>query len=174
MGEDILLSEPNVLAARGGHERQLEFLVIQEPFLNETTRFADVILPAAVFAEKDGVFTNSERRVQRVRKAVEPPGEARADWEILLTDARAGVRRRVGATRGSDEVYAEMVEPRAEVRGHQPRAPRPRAAARSDRAAVAVYRRRRPRHRVPPRGRRPARARALPGRGVPALRRAAL
>ena len=88
MGEDIVLSEPNCLAL----EERLndnEFLVLQDVFLNETARFADVIFPAAVFAEKEGVFTNSERRVQRVRKAVEPPGEARADWEILVHLANA-------------------------------------------------------------------------------------
>ncbi len=88
LGEDILVSEPNV----GRLERALnevEFLVLQDIFPNETARFADVVLPGACFAEKDGVFTNSERRVQRVRKAVEPPGQARADWEILLDLARA-------------------------------------------------------------------------------------
>jgi formate dehydrogenase major subunit/formate dehydrogenase alpha subunit len=88
MGEDILLSEPNVLALE---ERMngVEFLVLQDAFVNETARFADVLFPAAVFAEKEGTFTNSERRVQRVRKAVEPPGEARADWEILRDLANA-------------------------------------------------------------------------------------
>jgi formate dehydrogenase major subunit/formate dehydrogenase alpha subunit len=88
MGEDIVLSEPNVKKLEEGMNA-VEFVVCQEPFLNETTRYADVIFPAAVFAEKEGVFTNSERRVQRVRKAVEPPGEARADWEILTDLARA-------------------------------------------------------------------------------------
>ena len=106
MGEDILLSEPNV----GELEKRmngLEFVVLQDIFLNESARFADVILPAACFAEKDGVFTNSERLVQRVRKAVEPPGEARADWEILVQLARA-----CGADWAYDqasEVYAELV-----------------------------------------------------------------
>jgi len=87
MGEDILLSEPNVLALE---ERLngMEFLVLQDIFPNETMRFADVVLPAGNFAEKDGVFVNSERRMQRVRKAVEPPGSARADWAILLDLAR--------------------------------------------------------------------------------------
>ena len=82
MGEDIVLSEPNALRLEEALN-QIDFLVIQEPFLNETARFADVIFPSAVFAEKEGVFTNSERRVQRVRKAVDPPGQALADWEIL-------------------------------------------------------------------------------------------
>jgi len=88
MGEDIVLSEPNVSKLEEGLNG-VEFLVLQDIFLNETARFADVVLPAACFAEKDGTFTNSERRVQRVRKGVEPPGEARADWQILLELATA-------------------------------------------------------------------------------------
>ena len=87
MGEDIVLSEPNVLHLEEALN-QIDFMVIQEPFLNETARFADVIFPSAVFAEKEGVFTNSERRVQRVRKAVEPPGQALADWDILTRLAK--------------------------------------------------------------------------------------
>ncbi len=81
--------------------------MIQDAFFNETARFADVIFPAAVFAEKEGVFTNSERRVQRVRKAVEPPGLARADWEILVDLANA-----CGAEwsyAGPAEIYDELV-----------------------------------------------------------------
>ncbi len=88
MGEDIVLSEPNAGRIEEGLNN-MEFLVVQDIFHNETTRFADVVLPAACFAEKDGVFTNSDRRVQRVRKAVSAPGEARADWEILCDVARA-------------------------------------------------------------------------------------
>ncbi|MEM6927323.1 MAG: molybdopterin dinucleotide binding domain-containing protein [Myxococcota bacterium] len=88
VGEDIVLSEPNAERVEHGLN-QCEFVVLQDIFLNETARFADVILPAACFAEKDGVFTNSDRRVQRVRKAVSPPGEARADWEIVCDLARA-------------------------------------------------------------------------------------
>ncbi|NKB88372.1 MAG: molybdopterin-dependent oxidoreductase [Acidobacteria bacterium] len=88
MGEDIIISEPNVTKLEKGMNN-LDFVVTQEPFHNETTRYADVIFPAAVFAEKEGTFTNSERRVQRVRKGVEPPGEARADWEIVQALANA-------------------------------------------------------------------------------------
>ena len=105
MGEDIVLSEPNVAKLEQGLN-QVEFLVLQDLFLNETARFADVILPGGCFAEKDGVFTNSERRVQRVRKAVEPPGEARSDLEILQDLARA-----CGADwpeQDAAAVYAEM------------------------------------------------------------------
>lgn len=88
MGEDIVLSEPNVSLLEEGLNK-VEFLVLQDIFLNETARFADVIFPAAAFAEKDGTFTNSERRVQLVRKGVEPPGQARADWEIIVHLANA-------------------------------------------------------------------------------------
>jgi formate dehydrogenase alpha subunit len=82
MGENPIITDPDMR-----HTRQsltnLEFLVVQDIFPTETAVIADVILPAAAFAEKDGTFTNTERRVQRVRKAVEPPGEAKPDWEII-------------------------------------------------------------------------------------------
>ncbi len=105
MGEDIVLSEPNVQKLEEGLNR-IDFLVLQDVVLNETARFADIVFPAAVFAEKDGVVTNTERRVQRVRKAVSPPGEARADWEILIDLANA-----CGADwhyPGPAEIYAEL------------------------------------------------------------------
>ena len=82
MGEDILISEPDVSRLDAGMPH-LEALIVQDIFLNETAKVADVVLPATCFAEKEGTFTNSERRVQRVRKAVDPPGQARADWRIL-------------------------------------------------------------------------------------------
>ena len=88
MGEDIVISEPNVSKVERGLN-QCDFIVCQEIFHNETTRFADVVLPGACFAEKDGVFTNSDRRIQRVRKAVDPPGQARPDWLILCQLASA-------------------------------------------------------------------------------------
>ena len=87
MGENPLMSEPNLAHARHAVE-QLEFFVAQDIFFNETHVYADVILPAASFAEKDGTFTNSDRRVQRVRRAIPPPGRARADWEIIADLAR--------------------------------------------------------------------------------------
>ena len=82
MGENPALSDPNVNRARKAMAK-LDFLLVQDVFLTETAELADVVLPAAVFAEKDGTFTNTERRVQRVRKALDAPGEARADWSIL-------------------------------------------------------------------------------------------
>jgi len=87
-GEDPVHSEPNTDKVIASLER-LEFLVVQEIFMTETAKLADVILPATTFAEKDGTFTNTERRVQRVRKAVEPPGQARADWQIICDVATA-------------------------------------------------------------------------------------
>ncbi len=81
-GEDPALSEPNQAKVIASLEK-LEFLVCQEIFMSETAKLADVILPASSFAEKDGTFTNTERRVQRVRKAIDPPGEAKPDWEII-------------------------------------------------------------------------------------------
>ena len=107
MGEDIVISEPNVSRLEQGLNN-IDFVVVQDIFLNETCRFADVILPAACFAEKDGLFTNSERRVQLVRKAVEPPGEARADWQIITDLANAaGASWQFSHPR---EVYAEMAK----------------------------------------------------------------
>ncbi|MBN1346502.1 MAG: formate dehydrogenase subunit alpha [Phycisphaerae bacterium] len=82
MGEDVVMSEPNRDHIIKCIEK-LDFLAVQEIFLSETAKLADVVLPAACWAEKDGTFTNSERRVQRVRKAVDPPGQVRPDWQIL-------------------------------------------------------------------------------------------
>ncbi|HPW10722.1 MAG TPA: molybdopterin-dependent oxidoreductase, partial [Methanoregulaceae archaeon] len=67
---------------------KLDFLVVQDIFFTETCEYADVILPGASFAEKDGTFTSGERRINRVRKAVNPPGEAKEDWEIFVLLAK--------------------------------------------------------------------------------------
>ena len=106
MGEDIVVSEPNVSQVEIGLNKN-EFLICQEIFHNETTRYADVIFPGACFAEKDGVFTNSDRRVQRVRKAVDPPGNARPDWVIICDFARAAGYN-MPEYKDPGEVYAEM------------------------------------------------------------------
>jgi formate dehydrogenase alpha subunit len=81
-GEDPVLADPNALHAVAALEK-LDILIVQDIFLTETAKMADVVFPAACFAEKDGTFTCTERRVQRVRKAVEPPGEAKAAWQIF-------------------------------------------------------------------------------------------
>ena len=82
MGENPMLSDADVNHVRHCLE-ETEFLVVQDIFLTETAEMADVVLPAASFAEKDGTFTGTDRRVQRVRKAVEPVGSSKADWEII-------------------------------------------------------------------------------------------
>ena len=94
LGENPAMTDPDLNHARKVLE-EIEFLVVQEILPSETTAFADVILPGAAFAEKDGTFTNTERRVQRVRKAVRPPGGARADWEILA-DLGRRIQKRLG------------------------------------------------------------------------------
>jgi formate dehydrogenase major subunit len=81
VGENPILSEANANHAKAAIEK-VEFLVIQDIFLTETAKMADVVLPAATFAEKDGTFTNTERRVQRIHKAIEPVGDAKSDLWI--------------------------------------------------------------------------------------------
>ena len=87
MGENPSLSDPDSKHVREAF-RKLEFFVAQDIFLSETAQLADVVLPATSFAEKDGTFTNTERRVQRVRKAIEPVGNSRPDWLITCQIAR--------------------------------------------------------------------------------------
>ncbi len=83
MGENPMLSDPDLNHVQEALENT-EFLVVQDIFLTETAVLADVVLPAASFAEKNGTFTSTERRVQRIRKAIDPPGAAKADWEIIM------------------------------------------------------------------------------------------
>jgi predicted molibdopterin-dependent oxidoreductase YjgC len=82
VGENPLMSEPNLKHTCQAMEK-LRFLAVQDIFLTETAMLADVVLPAASFAEKSGTFTNTERRVQLVRQVLEPIGTARADWQII-------------------------------------------------------------------------------------------
>jgi formate dehydrogenase alpha subunit len=87
MGENPMMSEPDT-AHVGAALDKLDLLVCQDIFLNETGRMADFVLPAAAWAEKNGTITNTERRVQRVRTALIPPGHARSDQELLVTLAK--------------------------------------------------------------------------------------
>jgi formate dehydrogenase alpha subunit len=87
IGENPMISDPNLNHTKKSLEN-LDFLVVQDIFLTETAELADVVLPSASFAEKDGTFTNTERKVQRVRKAVAPPGQARDDWDIICEISR--------------------------------------------------------------------------------------
>jgi predicted molibdopterin-dependent oxidoreductase YjgC len=82
-GENPVLSDADVAHTEHWFQ-ELEFLAVQDLFLTDTARYADVVLPGSSFAEKDGTFVNTERRIQRVRKACDPPGRARADLDILL------------------------------------------------------------------------------------------
>ncbi len=94
MGENPMMSEPNLNETRK-HMQQLEFLVVQDIFINESGAFADVFLPATPFAEKDGTFSNTDRRVQRVRAAQKPRGHARPDWQIIC-DIALRIESRLG------------------------------------------------------------------------------
>ncbi|HLF39898.1 MAG TPA: formate dehydrogenase subunit alpha, partial [Acidimicrobiia bacterium] len=106
MGENPFLSDPNINKVRKALAA-LEFLVVQDIFLTETAEFADVILPASSYLEKDGTYTNTDRRVQLGRKALAPPGEARLDWEVVCDVARrVGLDWSYGSPR---DVFDEMV-----------------------------------------------------------------
>ena len=108
VGENPLLSEPDLNHATKAIA-QLDCLVVQDLFMHETAELGHVFLPAAAFAEKEGTFTNSERRVQRVRAAVPPPGEARPDWWITAELAKR-VARRVGLDVGRQFDYGSASE----------------------------------------------------------------
>jgi formate dehydrogenase major subunit len=82
IGENPLVSDPDLNHAEKSFAN-LDFLVVQDIFMTETAKQADVVLPSACYAEKDGTVANTERRINRIRKAVDAPGHARADWEII-------------------------------------------------------------------------------------------
>jgi formate dehydrogenase (NADP+) alpha subunit len=107
IGEDPALSEPDI-----NHLVQalknLDFFVVMDLFLSETAKLADVVLPSASYASDDGTFTNTERRVQRVRAAVPAPGEARPVWETISRVARKMGRKGFDYTHAS-QVWAEMI-----------------------------------------------------------------
>jgi formate dehydrogenase alpha subunit len=114
VGENPMLAEPD-LHHTDKALRQLDCLVVQDLFMHETAELAHVFLPAAAFAEKEGTFTNSERRVQRVRKALDPPGQARPDWWISCELAKRVARRLGVPASGFDfthpsEIFDEMAK----------------------------------------------------------------
>ena len=113
MGENPMMTEPNLNVTRQ-HMEQLEFLVAQDLFINESAAFADVFLPATSWAEKEGTFTNTDRRVQRVRRALAPRGQARPDSAIICDLARR-IEQRLGRPAsagwdyaGPEAIYREM------------------------------------------------------------------
>ncbi len=106
MGENPLVSDPDLHHAEKALEK-LELLVVQDIFVTETAKIAHVVLPGVSFAEKDGTFTSTDRRVQRVRKAMEPLGEAKQDWQII-----AALAQRMGAQgfeyASPEAIFSEM------------------------------------------------------------------
>jgi predicted molibdopterin-dependent oxidoreductase YjgC len=105
VGENPFLDEANLSHAKHALTK-LDFLVVQDIFLQETAQAADVVLPATSFAEKEGTFTNSERRVQRVRQLIPPLGQCRPDWDITCD-----IARRVCQKLGLDEHQFEFASP---------------------------------------------------------------
>jgi formate dehydrogenase major subunit len=103
-GEDVAQTDPDTAHVTAALE-SLEFLVCQEIFENETTRYADVVLPASAFLEKEGTFINAERRFQLVEAAIDPPGEAKTDFEIITT-----VSRRLGHEMGWETPWDALDE----------------------------------------------------------------
>jgi formate dehydrogenase major subunit len=105
MGENPFISDPRTEKVRRALS-SLEFLVVQDIFLTETAEFADVVLPATTFFEKQGTYTNTDRRVQVGRPVLEPPGEAREDWRIVCDLAtRLGLPMEYGSP---SEIFAEL------------------------------------------------------------------
>src|SRR2546422_2834655 len=114
MGENPIISDPDIAHAEHWF-RALEFLAVQDLFLTETARYADVVLPGSSFAEKTGTFVNTERRIQLGRQAVEPPGEARGDLAILIElSNRLGLKT---PHRTAEDVMGEIVRVTPSWRG---------------------------------------------------------
>src|SRR5580700_3515594 len=106
LGENPFLSDPNINKVRKALSK-LDFLVVQDIFLTETAEFADVILPASSYLEKDGTYTNTDRRVQLGHKVLDTPGQARVDWEVVQDIAnRVGLDWRYSSPR---DIFEEMV-----------------------------------------------------------------
>ncbi len=105
MGENPLLSDPDLHHVKKELQK-LDLMIVQDIFMTETAQIADVVLPVAAFAEKEGTFTNTERRVQRVRKAIESPGEAKTDWEVIC-----GISNKMGYPMhytSAEEIFDEV------------------------------------------------------------------
>ncbi len=107
MGENPLLSDPDLQHVKKELQK-LDLMIVQDIFLTETAQLADVVLPVTSFAEKEGTFSNTERRVQRVRKAIEPPGEAKTDWEVICA-----ISNKIGYPMNyssAQEIFEEVVK----------------------------------------------------------------
>jgi formate dehydrogenase alpha subunit len=107
MGENPMLSDPDLQHVKK-ELKKLDLMIVQDLFMTETAQLADVVLPVASFAEKDGTFSNTERRVQRIRQAVEAPGEAKADWEVIC-----GISNKMGYAMNyasAKEIFEEVAK----------------------------------------------------------------
>jgi len=109
VGENPLVSDPDQETIREAL-KNLKFLVVSDIFFTETCQYADVVLPAACFAEKDGTVTNTERRVQRIRKVVSPPGIAKPDWQIISDLACVMGFKNQFQYKTVNEIFQEMTE----------------------------------------------------------------
>jgi formate dehydrogenase major subunit len=109
MGENPMVSDPDLTHVEHAL-KNLEFLVVQDIFLTETAQLADVVLPASCYAEKDGTQTSTERRVQRWHKAVEPPGEAKADWQIICELGQKMGFEKQFAFKSPEEIFNEVAK----------------------------------------------------------------
>ena len=102
------------IASAGAHVSdalsKLDFLVVQDLFMTETAAKANVVLPSASFAERDGTVTNAERRVQRIRKAIEPVGSSRPDWQIISEIAKAMGHEKDFAFKDAEAIFAEIAK----------------------------------------------------------------
>jgi predicted molibdopterin-dependent oxidoreductase YjgC len=122
LGEDPVMSDPDSKHIRECMEA-CDFVVLQEIFPSETSKYADVLLPGVTFAEKTGTFTNTERRIQMVHQAIDPSGDARDDWAIIADLAQRiialGPRRPIGGTH-ADWSYASTSDIMSEINALTP------------------------------------------------------
>jgi formate dehydrogenase major subunit len=107
VGENPMLSDPDLHHVKKGFDN-LDFVIVQDIFMTETGQEADVVLPAACYAEKDGTQSNTERRVQKWRKAQEPPGEAKLDWQITCGIAKAMGYEKQFSYKNAEEIFNEI------------------------------------------------------------------
>jgi formate dehydrogenase major subunit len=116
MGENPMVSDPDVRHVEKAL-KSLDFLVVQDIFLTETAELADVVLPASCWAEKEGTFTNTERRVQLIRRAINPPGDALEDWIIIKKLAeKLGYKDKFNYNRAED-IFNEIRKVTPQYRG---------------------------------------------------------
>lgn len=108
MGENPMITDPDLNHTEEALKK-LDFLVVQDIFMTDTAPYADVVLPASCFAEKDGSVVNSDRRVLRLRKAVEMPGEAREDWKIIVSIAEK-MGYDIGKYNHASDIFDEIAQ----------------------------------------------------------------